>query len=120
MGSYIQSEASTTFVDEVEEAEAIREKRIRWVADLLNGIVKDEGVEALKENGWVEALVHNAKKLGINNASEELLVERFQNEGSIHMDRDLKRMQRNDSLVNQIMSMGRGLGNDMNASQGTA
>jgi len=108
MGSYIQSEAHIKFEDEGEELQAIREKRIRWVAEMLNSIVKDEGVEALKGNGWVDSLVYSAKKLGINNASEDMLLERFQSEGLIEMDKDMKKLEKraivNNTMVNQALT----------------
>ena len=108
MGSYIQSEAHIKFEDEGEELQAIREKRIRWVAEMLNSIVKDEGVDALKENGWVDSLVYSAKKLGINNASENMLMERFQSEGLIDMDKDMKKLEKraivNNMMVNQALT----------------
>ena len=108
MGSYIQSEAHIKFEDEGEELQAIREKRIRWVAEMLNSIVKDEGVDALKENGWVDSLVYSAKKLGINNASENMLMERFQNEGLIEMDKNMKKLEKraivNNMMVNQALT----------------
>lgn len=104
-----KSEAHIVYENDFEEAQAIREKRIRWVANLLNSIVKDEGVEALKGNEWVNAIVYNAKKLGIDNASEELLMERFQSEGLIHMDKDIERLDKkargNNGLINQVFSM---------------
>ena len=109
MGKYIQSEANIKFDNDFEEAQAVREKRIRWVADMLNGIVKDEGADALKGNKWVDALVYNAQKRGITNASEEMLMERFKNEGLIHVDKDMKKLDKkarnNGSLINQIISM---------------
>ena len=108
MGHYVQSEADIKFEDEGEELQAIREKRIRWVAEMLNSIVKDEGVEALKGNGWVDSLVYSAKKLGINNASEDMLLERFQSEGLIEMDKDMKKLEKraivNNMMVNQALT----------------
>ena len=108
MGHYVQSEADIKFEDEGEELQAIREKRIRWVAEMLNSIVKDEGVEALKGNGWVDSLVYSAKKLGINNASEDMLLERFQSEGLIEMDKDMKKLEKraivNNTMVNQALT----------------
>jgi hypothetical protein len=124
MGSYIYSEAHIKFEDEGEELQAIREKRIRWVAEILNAIVKEEGADALKENNWVDALVYSAKKLGINNASEALLVERFKNEGLINMDKDIKKLEKraivNNSMVNQIVSMGQNHGPNFDLVGGTA
>ncbi len=117
MGKYIQSEADIKFDNDFEEAQAVREKRIRWVADMLNGIVKDEGLDALKGNEWVDALVYNAQKRGITNASEEMLMERFENEGLIHIDKDMKKLdkraRKNDSLINQIISMSRDFDSDL-------
>jgi H2-forming N5,N10-methylenetetrahydromethanopterin dehydrogenase-like enzyme len=108
MGSYIYSEAHIKFEDEGEELQAIREKRIRWVAEMLNSIVEDEGIDALKENGWVDSLVYSAKKLGINNASENMLMERFQSEGLINMDKDMKKLEKraivNNMMVNQALT----------------
>ena len=108
MGHYVQSEADIKFEDEGEELQAIREKRIRWVAEMLNSIVKDEGVEALKGNGWVDSLVYSAKKLGINNASEDMLLERFQSEGLIEMDKDMKKLEKraivHNTMVNQALT----------------
>ena len=105
--AYIRTEAEQ--VEGIEKSDAIREKRIRWVAQLVNSIVEDEGVNALKGNGWVESLVYSAKKRGITNASEEMLIERFQNEGTIHVDKDVerldKRARREESLINQIVSI---------------
>lgn len=124
MGKYIESEAHIKFEDEFEELQAIREKRIRWVADLLNGIVKDEGIEALKGNGWVDSLVYSAKKLGINNASEDMLMERFQSEGLIHVDKDMKKFDKraiaNNSMVNQVITASANLNHDLNLAGGTA
>jgi len=124
MGKYIESEAHIKFEDEFEELQAIREKRIRWVADLLNDIVKDEGIEALKGNGWVDSLVYSAKKLGINNASEDMLMERFQSEGLIHMDKDMKKFEKraitNNSMVNQVIAASANLNQDLNLAGGTA
>ena len=117
MGKYIESEAHIKFDNEFEEAQAVREHRIRWVADLLNSIVKDEGLDALKGNEWVDALVYNAKKRGITNASEEMLMERFENEGLIHIDKDMKKLDKrarnNGSLINQIISMSRDFDSDL-------
>tara|TARA_Y100000310_G_scaffold35164_1_gene33255 strand:- start:2504 stop:2920 length:417 start_codon:yes stop_codon:yes gene_type:complete len=117
MGKYIQSEADIKFDNDFEEAQAVREKRIRWVADMLNGIVKDEGLDALKGNEWVDALVYNAQKRGITNASEEMLMERFENEGLIHIDKDMKKLDKrarnNGSLINQIISMSRDFDSDL-------
>ena len=124
MGKYIESEAHIKFENEFEELQAIREKRIRWVADLLNGIVKDEGIEALKGNGWVDSLVYSAKKLGINNASEDMLMERFQSEGLIHVDKDIKKLEKraivNNSMVNQVITANANLNHDLNLTGGTA
>ena len=124
MGKYIESEAHIKFENEFEELQAIREKRIRWVADLLNGIVKDEGIEALKGNGWVDSLVYSAKKLGINNASEDMLLERFQSEGLIEMDKDMKKFDKraivNNSMVNQVITANANLNHDLNLAGGTA
>ena len=96
-------------LDDLEKSEVVQERRIRWVAQILNDIVEDEGVDALKGNGWVESLVYSAKKRGITNASEEMLIERFQNEGTIHVDKDVerldKRARREGSLINQIYAM---------------
>ena len=117
MGKYIQSEADIKFDNDFEEAQAVREKRIRWVADMLNGIVKDEGADALKGNEWVDALVYNAQKRGITNASEEMLMERFKNEGLIHIDKDMKKLDKrariNGSLINQIISMSQDFDSDL-------
>ena len=117
MGKYIQSEANIKFDNDFEEAQAVREKRIRWVADMLNGIVKDEGADALKGNEWVDALVYNAQKRGITNASEEMLMERFKNEGLIHIDKDMKKLDKkariNGSLINQIISMSQDFDSDL-------
>ena len=117
MGKYIQSEANIKFDNDFEEAQAVREKRIRWVADMLNGIVKDEGADALKGNKWVDALVYNAQKRGITNASEEMLMERFKNEGLIHVDKDMKKLDKkarnNGSLINQIISMSQDFDSDL-------
>ena len=124
MGKYIESEAHIKFEDEFEELQAIREKRIRWVADLLNGIVKDEGIEALKGNGWVDSLVYSAKKLGINNASEDMLLERFQSEGLIEMDKDMKKFDKraiaNNSMVNQVITASANLNHELNLAGETA
>jgi len=124
MGHYVDSKAQIKFEDEFEEAQAVREKRIRWVAELLNGLVKDEGVEALKGNGWVDSLVYSAKKLGINNASEDMLLERFQNEGLINMDKDMKKLEKraivNNTIVNQAFTTNASLNLDMNLAGGTA
>ena len=96
-------------LDDLEKSEVVQERRIRWVAQILNDIVEDEGVDALKGNGWVESLVYSAKKRGITNASEEMLIERFQNEGTIHVDKDVERLdkkaRREGSLINQIYAM---------------
>ena len=117
MGKYIQSEANIKFDNDFEEAQAVREKRIRWVADMLNGIVKDEGADALKGNEWVNALVYSAQKRGITNASEEMLMERFKNEGLIHIDKDMKKLDKkariNGSLINQIISMSQDFDSDL-------
>ena len=106
--TYIRKDSQVE-LDGLEKSEAVQEKRIRWVAQMLNEIVEDEGVDALKGNGWVESLVYSAKKRGITNASEEMLIERFQNEGTIHVDKDVKRLdkraRREDSLINQIYAM---------------
>ena len=106
--AYIRKDSQVE-LDGLEKAEAVQELRIRWVAQMLNEIVKDEGVDALKGNGWVESLVYSAKKRGITNASEEMLIERFQNEGTIHVDKDVerldKRARREGSLINQIYAM---------------
>ena len=106
--AYIRKDSQVE-LDGLEKSEAVQEKRIRWVAQMLNEIVEDEGVDALKGNGWVESLVYSAKKRGITNASEEMLIERFQNEGTIHVDKDVerldKRARREGSLINQIYAM---------------
>ena len=106
--TYIRKDSQVE-LDGLEKSEAVQEKRIRWVAQMLNEIVEDEGVDALKGNGWVESLVYSAKKRGITNASEEMLIERFQNEGTIHVDKDVerldKRARREGSLINQIYAM---------------
>ena len=124
MGHYVRSKAHIVFEDEFEEAQAVREKRIRWVAELLNGIVEDEGVEALKGNGWVETLVYTAKKLGIDNASEAMLIERFQSKGLIEMDKDMKKFDKraitNNSMVNQVITASANLNHDLNLAGGTA
>jgi len=105
--AYIRTEAEQ--VEGIEKSEAVQEKRIRWVAQMLNEIVEEEGVDGLKDNGWVESLVYSAKLRGITNASEEMLIERFQNEGTIHVDKDVerldKRARREGSLINQIYAM---------------
>ena len=106
--TYIRKDSQVE-LDGLEKSEAVQEKRIRWVAQMLNEIVEEEGVDGLKDNGWVESLVYSAKLRGITNASEEMLIERFQNEGTIHVDKDVerldKRARREGSLINQIYAM---------------
>ena len=114
--TYIRKDSQVE-LDGLEKSEAVQEKRIRWVAQMLNEIVEDEGVDALKGNGWVESLVYSAKKRGITNASEEMLIERFQNEGTIHVDKDVERLdkkaRREGSLINQIYAMTQNFDSDL-------
>jgi hypothetical protein len=75
-----------------EQEQTIREREIEFVAALLNSIVTEDGVEALQGQTWVSLIVNKAHKMGIRNASEEMLIERFKNEGLIKLDKDVDRL----------------------------
>jgi len=67
------------------------EHAIEFIALMLNHIAKEDGVEGLQGHSWVTMVVEHAQKRGITNASEEMLIERFKNEGVIHLVRDMTR-----------------------------
>ena len=75
-----------------EREQSIREREIEFVATLLNFIVEEDGAEALQGQTWVSLIVNKAHKMGIKNASEEMLIERFKNEGLIDLDKDVNRL----------------------------
>ena len=64
---------------------------IEFIALVLNHIAKEDGVEGLQGHSWVTMVVEHAQRVGITNASEEMLIERFQNEGKIHLVKDMLR-----------------------------
>ena len=75
-----------------EREQSINERKIEFIAVLLNSIVKEDGAEALQGQTWVSLIVNKAHKMGIKNASEEMLIERFKNEGLIDLDKDVNRL----------------------------
>ena len=75
-----------------EREQSINERKIEFVVALLNSIVEEDGAEALQGQTWVSLIVNKAHKLGIKNASEEMLIERFKNEGMIDLDKDMDRL----------------------------
>ena len=75
-----------------EQEQSIREREIEFIATLLNSIVETDGTEALKGQTWVSAIVTKALEMGIRNASEEMLIERFKTEGLINLDKDMTRL----------------------------
>jgi len=75
-----------------ERDQSIRERKIEFIATLLNSIVEEDGAEALQGQTWVSLIVNKAHKMGIRNASEKMLIERFKNEGMINLDKDVNRL----------------------------
>ena len=75
-----------------ERDQSIRERKIEFIATLLNSIVEEDGAEALQGQTWVSLIVNKAHKMGIRNASEKMLIERFKNEGMIDLDKDVTRL----------------------------
>ena len=76
---------------------------IEFIALVLNHIAKEDGVEGLQGHSWVTMVVEHAQRVGITNASEEMLIERFQNEGKIHLVKDMLRCD-TGVLHNQLLS----------------
>ena len=79
------------------------ESAIEFIALVLNHIAKEDGVEGLQGHSWVTMVVEHAQRVGITNASEEMLIERFQNEGKIHLVKDMLRCD-TGVLHNQLLS----------------
>ena len=100
------SEANVEFESEYEQQCAARAHRVEWVSMMLNLAYKENGEDGLRNNGWVDAIVNAAKRAGITNASEEMLVERFRNEGHINLERDMQRLEQREGAVaiNQVVS----------------
>lgn len=94
-----ESEAHVEFETDVEQDQATREKRIEWVSMMLNLAYKEDGIDGLTDNGWVDAIVSSARAVGIHNASAEMLIERFQNEGHIQLERDMQRLEQRVGAV---------------------
>ena len=94
-----ESEAHVEFETDVEQDQATREKRIEWVSMMLILAYKEDGIDGLTDNGWVDAIVASAKAVGIHNASAEMLIERFQNEGHIQLERDMQRLEQRVGAV---------------------
>jgi len=67
------------------------EHAVEFIALMLNHIAKEDGIEGLQGHSWVTMVVEHAQRVGITNASEEMLIERFQNEGKIRLVRDMAR-----------------------------
>jgi hypothetical protein len=85
-----------------EREQSIREREIEFIATLLNSIVTEDGVEALQGQTWVSAIVTKAHEMGIRNASTEMLIERFKNEGLIDLDRDTTRLRTEDYYNTEV------------------
>ena len=79
------------------------EYAIEFIALVLNHIAKEDGVEGLQGHSWVTMVVEHAQGVGITNASEEMLIERFKNEGVIHLAKDMLRCD-TGVLHNQMLS----------------
>jgi hypothetical protein len=107
-----ESEAHIEFESEYEQEQAARAHRVEWVSMMLNLAYKENGEDGLRNNGWVDAIVNAAKRAGITNASEEMLVERFKNEGHINLERDMQRLETREGAVaiNQVVSTTGALG----------
>ena len=108
-GSFLtrtESEAHIEFESEYEQEQAARAHRVEWVSMMVNLDYKANGEDGLRHNGYVDALVHAAKRTGITNASEEMLIERFKNEGHINLERDMQRLEQREEAVaiNQVLS----------------
>ena len=101
-----ESEAHVEFENEYEQERAARAHRVEWVSMMLNLAYKEDGEDGLRNNGWVDTIVNAAKRAGITNASEEMLVERFKNEGHINLERDMQRLEQREGAVaiNQMIS----------------
>lgn len=67
------------------------EHAVEFIALVLNHIAEVDGVEGLQGHTWVEMIVKHAQRVGITNASEEMLIERFRNEGKIRLVQDMAR-----------------------------
>jgi hypothetical protein len=95
----MESEAHIEFENAYEQAQATRAHRVEWVSMMLNLAYKEDGEDGLRNNGWVDAIVNAAKRNGITNASEEMLIERFRNEGHINLERDMQRLEQREGVV---------------------
>lgn len=94
-----ESETHVEFENDHEQEQSVRTHRIEWVSMMLNLAYKEDGIDGLIDNGWVDAIVASAKAVGIHNASAEMLIERFQNEGHIQLERDMQRLEQREEAV---------------------
>jgi len=94
-----ESETHVEFESDHEQEQSVRTHRIEWVSMMLNLAYKEDGIDGLIDNGWVDAIVASAKAVGIHNASAEMLIERFQNEGHIQLERDMQRLEQREEAV---------------------